>query len=63
LIEEASKEVVRYPGNASQAQAQQEAPAILNSESFIILATDVPGKDRPIRIVPLRAALYLRALV
>jgi len=61
LVDEASKEVVRYQGNADQ--VQQDTRATTTSETFITLPTNVQGKDRPIRTVPLHAALCLRALV
>ena len=61
LIDEASGEVVRHLGTADQ--VQQYTPLTTSSEAFVTLPTDVPGKDRPIRTVPLQAASYLRTLV
>ncbi len=63
LVDEADGEVVQYHSNADQAQAQQDALAVVTSESFITLTTDTQGKGRQIRTVPLHAELCLRAMV
>lgn len=64
LVDEATGEIVRRPhNNADQAQAQQVALRTVDSESFIILPTDVQHRDRATQTVPLHAAPCLRTFV
>ena len=60
LVEVASKKAVPFHSSSVQVE---EAQSGFTSQSFITLPTDVKGKDRHIKSVPLHAASVLREVV